>query len=172
MKLTRVERWILSNQYRILAALRPDEADHLEQKCEALDSGYELHYGWLAEHIVEDTMSEDECKEVLDILAMFDGLRLSYKTLSDKSGIDESDIRFQGFDGNNETKQMGYAQYFCLQDDGRFTDIVNTKNLNSHMPTMWRYQPMLREFKAIGKGMDLTKDEILRVVNAARAARQ
>ncbi len=171
MKLTRVERWMLSNQFRILAALYPKERDWYDEKREAIESGYELHYN--PEHIFsdEEVTTEEECREVIDILAMFDGLRLSYKKLADKSGVEKSGIRFGGFDGNNETKQMGYARYFCSLGEGRFKEVVKGVDFNSHAPTLWHYRPMLREFKAIGKAMDLTKDEILRVVNAARAAR-
>ncbi len=51
MKLTRTERWILSNQYRILEALYPDERGSLEKARIALESGYELEYDGMSQRI-------------------------------------------------------------------------------------------------------------------------
>ena len=42
MKLTRQERWILSNQYKILKAV--EGVDHYNQAIDALESGYEAEY--------------------------------------------------------------------------------------------------------------------------------
>ena len=57
VKLTRVERYILSNQFRILEALYPDEASHFATTREALEHGYEILYDWDMEHIYDDTDS-------------------------------------------------------------------------------------------------------------------
>ena len=40
-KLTTLDRLVLSNQYRILEALYPDEAETLAIKREAIENGYE-----------------------------------------------------------------------------------------------------------------------------------
>src|SRR3954468_5735854 len=123
LKLTRTERWILANQYRILEALYPDEAKRLAEYREAIEHGYELHYDWIAHSIYDkgDALSAEECKEVIQILDMHRALKRSYEALTDKSGIKEYGVKFAGFDGNNETAQMAYARYFCEQDGGKFT---------------------------------------------------
>jgi hypothetical protein len=54
MKLTRTERWILVNQYRILEALYPDEAKWFAENREALSSGYELHYRGMIDFIYDE----------------------------------------------------------------------------------------------------------------------
>ena len=41
MRLTPVERLLLSNQFQILAALHPEEAERYEELSEILDRGYE-----------------------------------------------------------------------------------------------------------------------------------
>lgn len=41
MKLSQTERWILYNQYRILANLYPEEADSYDHVAAALGDGYE-----------------------------------------------------------------------------------------------------------------------------------
>jgi uncharacterized protein len=166
---------LLSNQYSILAKLDPDQSDYYDKIRDALESGYESHY--TPEHITTSPsaiMTEEECREVVDILAMFQVLRQSFDRLPDKSGIDEGDVRFGGFDGNNETKQMAYTRYFCGRPgDRRFEDDVDLNNLNSHAERLPHYQAMLREYNRIkdAKPRDLsmdgylfTKDEIAAVV--------
>lgn len=179
MNLTVVERWILSNQCLILAKLDPGEREYYEKIREALDSGYELHYA--PEHITknpDEIMTEQECREVLDILSMFQVLRQSFERLADKSGVEEGAVRFDGFDGNNETKQMGYTRFFCGRPaDRRFEGDVDPNNLNSHSERLPRYRAMLAEYNRIkeAKPRDLsmdgylfTKDEITAVTKARR----
>src|SRR3989344_5648187 len=117
MKLSKVERWMLANQYRILEALYPKEAKSLERCREILEDGYELEYSQISQHIYkdEDTLSESECREVIEILAMFDELGYWYGQLKGKKGIEKSDILFSGFDGNDtqEVKYLSYARFLC-----------------------------------------------------------
>lgn len=108
---------MLSNQYRILEKLYPEEAEHHARAREVLEDGYELNYDWIAEHIAERPMSEDECKEDLDILDMFSALERSYARFAEKpAGVDERDVRFHGFDGNHETEQLGYASFLIEKE--------------------------------------------------------
>ncbi len=57
MDLSLKDRIIISNQLRILEALYPDEADWYANHRKAVEQGYKLHYGWIAEHF-SDEMSE------------------------------------------------------------------------------------------------------------------
>jgi hypothetical protein len=150
MTLTVTERWILSNQCLILAKLYPEEEKHYDDIREALDSGYERHYA--PEHITKNEdaiMSEDECQEVLDILNMFRSLTFDFKHLTDRDGIDESRLAFDGFDGNEETKHMTYVRYYCSLEGGRFTDVVRVHDVNSHARRLPHYRAMLAEFRRI-----------------------
>lgn len=88
MQLTRVERWILSNQYRILEILDPREASGYAHQREALECGYEGEYGTIAEYIYPEkhVMSAAACSEVIDILDMHSILKLSVEKLEDQTG--------------------------------------------------------------------------------------
>lgn len=165
MKLTQSERWILSNQCRILELLDRENASHWTTAKEAIDSGYELEYSSLSKYIDSEVVTEEECREVFDILLMFDTLQHAYKNLPDKSGIEEWRIKFAGFDGNNEVKQMAYARYYCNLDGGRFVNLDRGDNFNSHSPVLDRYRSMLSEWKKSEKKHELTKDDIARITD-------
>jgi len=168
MKLTKIERWILSNQYRLLQVIYPDEADYFGQCREVLERGYELHYDWITEYIYDgnDVMSSEECKEVIDILDMFSALKRAYEALDDKSGIEEWTVKFSGFDGNNETKQMAYARCFCSLDGGRFTELDRGDDFNSHSPVLDAYRRMLIEWRNSEDRYHLSEDDLVRITSA------
>ena len=111
MELTFAERWILSNQYRILEELLPDQASDFARAREVVERGYEYWYSEVSSNISEETMSEEEGQEVNNILFMFRVLNGSYTQLLDKEGIDAAYTTFRGFDGNDETRQFAFAQF-------------------------------------------------------------
>lgn len=169
MKLSRVERLILANQYRILEALYPDEAESYANRREAIENGYEMHYRWQAEHIYDgdDVMTEEESREVLDILDMFAALKRSQSLVADDASVESWHLTFSGFDGNNETKQMAYARYFCGLNGGRYTELDRGDNFNSHMPSLERYRRQLREWRKSADPHSLTKEDVIRIAAAA-----
>lgn len=171
MILDRTQRWILANQYHILAALYPEDADHYIASREALERGYELHYELISEHVYDepDTMTAAECREVIDILDMFASLRSAYGKLEDKSGIDEKAIRFPGFDGNHETKWLGYARYYVTWGGDRYRDL-HKNDFNSHRPTLDTYRRMLAEWEKSQDKHSLTKDDIVRITKPGSVA--
>ncbi len=165
MKFSRKERIILCNQYLILEKLYPENAEGYAQTRKALEHGYALHYSDLAQNIYEDELSEQECKEVLDILEMYSFLTFAYKKLKDTEGIDEKRIKFDGFDGNSETSRMTYVRYF-IKDLGRFQELDSGGDFNSHIQRLHRYQKMLREWQLSPDKFKLTKDDIIRITSA------
>ncbi len=134
VRLSVTDRWILSNQYQILEHLDPGGAEQYQRAREALESGYELEYDVISSHVFKDgsTLSEEACDEVIDVLDMFRALGRSYDELEDKAGIEERRIRFQGFDGNNETEQLAYSRYLARTD--RFAELVGAYGLNWSCP--------------------------------------
>ena len=174
MKLSRSERWILSNQYRILEKLQADETEvaYFRRCREVIDSGYEIEYGWIADYIVdeEQCLTREDCKEVLEILDMHRDLKYSYGELADKTGIDEADIFFGGFDGNSEVKMLGYLHH--LRKEGKY-DMLDPgqDDFNSHISMLGAYRGMLVVWKALrerrGVRRDsLTHEELLAVIAA------
>jgi uncharacterized protein YfbU (UPF0304 family) len=167
MDLTLQERLLIANQLKMLEKLYPDEADYYSKHRKAIENGYKLHYAWLVEHF-SDEMTEEECREVLDILDMYRVLTFSYQKLKDKSGIDEQDIRFRGFDGNNETNQYSYVQYFVI-DLERYNELRyggEYPNFNSHCLMTEKYRRMLSAWKIHKDKFELNKKQIKEILEA------
>ena len=55
----------------------------------------------------------------MDILDMHRAFKRSHK----KAAVGAEDIRFLGFDGNNETKQMAYAR-FLTEDKKKWQELA------------------------------------------------
>ncbi|SHK26795.1 hypothetical protein SAMN05216369_1279 [Marinobacter antarcticus] len=160
----KLKRYELINQLLILEKLYPEDADYYSKNRKALENGYELHYSWLTESI-SDGLSEEQCKEVLDILDMYRSITFSWQRLHDGQEIPDK-LKFQGFDGNYETELMGYVQYFVIEL-ARFDELTYGKEhpyFNSHGPMLENYRRMLAVWKEYG--FDLTEDEIASVMEA------
>ena len=106
--------------YEILRGLGHEDTDWLSQRIEIMQQGYELLYD---EDLPDkNVLSREQCRFVIDVLAMFEKLNLSFDRLQDRTGVDEQKLRFRGFDGNNEGKHMSFAEFFCGRM-GRFADL-------------------------------------------------
>lgn len=166
IKLSRIERLLLSNQYRILEGMYPDEAEQYEQNRKAIESGFELHYEDCFSALSESVLTSEECEEVLDILSMYRAI-----TFSDRDNeIKDSYAKFRGFDLNDEYegKRVMYARYF-INDLDRFTELKygnSYADCNSHTKTMEKYRKMLRVWESMDDPNNLEKKEILKIVNA------
>lgn len=155
IQLSLKERLSLVLQYRILQKLSQDSSDYLdyENKINALLNGFELHYNDLFEEFSEETLSTEECRKVLDILEMYRGIIFSFLRISKESSsikLKEDDVRFPGFDGNNETKYWSYAKYF-IEDLERYDEIkqFSKGDYNSHTKTLERYFNMLSSWNKL-----------------------
>ncbi|WP_250131935.1 YfbU family protein [Stutzerimonas nitrititolerans] len=169
MNLTKLERLNLINQFLILEKLYPEDSDYYAKHRKALQEGYTLHYKWIFEHLY-DELSEEECKEVLNILEMYRAIAWSYMQNTGKSEVDERRYQFAGFDGNNETSQLSYTSYFIIELD-RFQELLYGKeynDFNSHMPMLEKYRRMLAVWQGFGSQnkMSLSKDQIENVLEA------
>ena len=145
MDLSIKDRLIIANQLKILEKLYPEDAKDYSNHRKAIEQGYKSHYSWLIEGF-SDEISVAESEEVIRILNMYRAITFSYKKAEDKEGLEESEIKFPGFDGNDEGGQFGYALYFIV-DLGRFTELTGGAeypDLNSHgWPSLEDYRKKL-----------------------------
>ena len=164
--LTKVERLLLSNQLKILKALDPHEADYYETRARALDEGYELHFDELFDYIY-DVFPRDKCKWVLQVLQMHRMMWYAWEKYKPED-VPKQDIVFRGFDGNDEGSYYGYVVFF-IEGLGRFRELrenVAYGDLNSHSPTLDRYQRMLNEWELSSDKYNLTIDDLKRISSA------
>lgn len=156
MELSKKDRLILVNQYRILQKLSTEgyEINDYESKITALLNGYTLHYEDLFDEFSETELSKEESRYVLDVLELYRAIIFSYCRLCGENSVSklsDKDILFPGFDGNEESQYLSYARYF-IEDLGRYDEIKQycaEPDFNSHMNTTYRYKSMLEKLSHI-----------------------
>ncbi len=176
IEFTLAEKQMLINQFQILQKLSDNEyeAKEYENKIKILERGYKYHYSDIVEHIYldESSMTKEQSIEVLDILRMFRGIIYSFKALK-RSGkltkLTEDQVRFIGFDGTHESKQMLYTYYF-IEDLDRYSEIQELSNsdYNSHCRMLDIYRSMLSIWEQYRETLDnpysMTEDQICNLV--------
>lgn len=170
--LSNIERVILSNQYRTLAKLHPEEAAHYDNLRDIVDGGYRGFYSELFENIL-DEQPREEADYIIDVLDTFRSLKYAYADLADKDGIDPCDVEFDGWEGNEDYACLRFTEY--LKGIHRFRDIL-TDDLcldSCHKFTRARYTEMLRRFKQVQacheKALRISREELAYVVQWERS---
>lgn len=87
MELTTTERWILWNQFTILAALDAESAEYYERAKTALENGFTTAYAWYCGFLTEEVPRE-VCEEVLEILDRFKAIDNARPDASELDGDD------------------------------------------------------------------------------------
>jgi len=168
IELSKKERLSYILQLKILQKLsEPSESSHYENQITALESGFALHYQDILEILSEEELSPDDCQDILDILEMYRGIIYSYEGLKRKGTeitINENDVKFPGFDGNHESKQMAYVKYF-IDDLDRYSEIQKLSNgyYNSHSGMLRKYKAMLikwDEYKSLPNRYLMNEEQI------------
>jgi len=114
--------------------------------------------------------------EVVDLLDMWDFLEEAFedftsvekKALEEKVEIFGKNVKFPGFDGNNESDYMSVAR-FLVNDLDRFSRFKKPRDMNSHSPSVDTYRRMYQVFepirtKLIGRKLDV--DEMAEILMA------
>lgn len=166
-KLSRIERYMLSNQLKILEALYPQEANDFAVAREAFERGYEMLYEWNLEHIYGEgeIVSVREAREIWKTLDLFDALNRYMK----ENNISNPSAEFQGYDGNNEGKFMSFTAY-TMERLGRFqyVKLPGDKYYNSHRPMREVYKRMVSEWENIPseRQFNLNETDFDHIINA------
>ena len=171
MEFSKKDRLFLYNQYEILKLLKHDDEYEVKQ-CnyfqEILLHGYKHNYHEMVEWVEDDT-PDTVSKFVWDVLQMYSVLINSYNALSadKREGINEHDITYGGFDGNEEGSYYCYSR-FILEKMERYSEIYKGGNaiFNSHWPILNKYRGMLTAWENLRKSdYDLlTREQMLKVI--------
>lgn len=141
-KLTLVQRTILANQYRILAALGDDPKSN-STKAEILENGYTGKY--YEALLNNEEISEEVCKETSDILQMYRIINNAYAKLpaEQQQELNMEVIEFEGFDGHEP--HLHYAS-FMIEQLNLWREHKD-KYLDSHTgATIEKYRDMLQVY--------------------------
>lgn len=165
MELSKQERLILINQYKILNFLNPENEGDYEKQIEILEYGYTFFYP-----DIEDEMTDNECHFVTDILTLY-RLIEAYKrdNPQDKDITDHYWSHFKGFDGGDEISYMILAK-FIINKQNKFSEQKKyeeeTDNFNSHMRTLDKYGAMLSKWEELERNPEISKEDILTILQA------
>ena len=131
----------------------------------ALVGGHYWALGWEMTGVFHNHVdSARAVTEVVDTLDMYDILEINFDRLSakDKARLKEEaepfgdDVKFRGFDGNNESEHFSIAR-FLVEDMGRWSRFKK-RDMNSHSPAIDSYRRMLAHVPAHqthdGRGVD------------------
>lgn len=140
----KLEKLVLFNQYEIMKAIFPDDADIYEQCQKTVEYGSNSDIEAMAS-MLEGT-SESVKEEVYEILSMYRDLENSYRANNNSDDIPYK-VKFRGFDRNEEIEHYFYCEYL-IKYAGKYDEYCNC-NLNSHFPTLQRYRKMLNNYKKI-----------------------
>lgn len=116
-----------------------------------------------------------EVTETINYLDMWSFIEEAYedmgeekkKGLKDKAAPFGENVRFRGFDGNNEPEYIGITR-FLLEHLGRFARFRD-RELNSHMPSLTIYRRMYQVFEPIRRTLidrRLSVDELSLILKA------
>ena len=108
MEMTHAQRLILTNQYKIMAMLEPENAERFRRYQTIIERGYALQMRELDKEFGE--LSEATCRTVIDIMEMHHALHVSWSNLKEKSQTDERRLAFLGFDAATEARLLGYVR--------------------------------------------------------------
>ena len=113
--------------------------------------------------------------EVVDLLEMWHFIESGYDNLSNQErqnlesevGLRGANVKFTGFDGNNESEQFGIARFLVGHLD-RFQRFKG-RDLNSHIPSIDTYRHMWQVFKPMRTtlaGGELTYKQLVEILKA------
>lgn len=153
MELSKNERLVLFNQYEILKCLNLDDTDYYEKNQKLLQYGSPKDIESLFDFI--EATTDEVADEVHEILSMFRILKVSYDTIESKEEIKENDIKFQGFDLNEETDYYIYTKHII--ENLNLYEEFKDYELNSHCNKIAKYRRMLSVFNDIFKYDDSTE---------------
>ncbi len=164
LNLTDVERRILINQSRILAALYPLEAPEFERTIKILSEGFQEGYPEIVMKGLKSSFMKEEMNFVYQVLEMYDWLQKSYYalTLEQKLQLKEQTLVFPGFCPETESSHVAYAT-FLLENLDRFSYVEVRKPLTATQPMREIYREMLKGLADFG-GDFLTASQLKAII--------
>ncbi|UGA55951.1 YfbU family protein [Vibrio sp. DW001] len=166
MEMTNAQRLILSNQYYLMSKLRPENEAKYSRLQTIVERGYELQMRELDKHFGKIT--EEECREVINIMEMYHAMQESNKMLSeaDRNNVDQRRLQFLGFDIASEHQLVNYVR-FLVDSEGLYPQFEKSDHhFNAQMPMLEKYARMLTTWRNCPRQYHLSSTEFTQIFNA------
>ncbi|WP_368928424.1 YfbU family protein [Mixta calida] len=164
MDMTHAQRLILSNQYKMMTLLDPDNGERYRRLQTIVERGYSLQMRELDREFGE--LSEEICRTIINIMEMHHALLVSWENLKERADIDERRLQFLGFDAATEARYLGHVR-FMINVEGRYTHFDGgTHGFNAQTPMWEKYQRMLAAWQTCPRQYHLCATEIAQIINA------
>lgn len=153
----KVERFMISNQFKILEALYPNEAHKYAGFREVFEEGYEPHYEWAMQHLTGHIVGYELTTEVLQTLDLFRALKY-FEVNNNLKIIDQDFLRFRGY-SIHDPIQVQMNKYVCyiVSYYNRYPELeISVDEIkNSQLDTNIRekYQKMLKVWENFENGL-------------------
>lgn len=150
--------------YQILQkSLKDDYTNYFDKHYDYSDVNFAFHFEGLLKLMSGEENAVNECKEVLDILEMYNTIIKYYKSLEHKDKLTDEKVAFPGFDDLNETNHYYFAWLFLktLNKYPIVEEFTQTDDLKTHCSILPKYRAMLRkwsEIKSCGINMGLLNE--------------
>ena len=157
------ERFMLAMQLEILDHLKPNNG--YGKYSQSLLNGNKYLYEGIFK-LMSENLPDESARFVLDILSLYSDMKYSFEHMEDKEGIEECEIEFPGFDGNNETDLLNFSEDLLRYH--RYESVLKDRDLDSHSQTTEIYQRMLTKWRELGSPRAPLSKEIIQDILAAR----
>lgn len=166
MKLSKENKIILINQYRILALLKKDETKYYNELISILENGYTPLYYKIEGGICDDIPVEDG-ELINNILTMYRVIE-DLKINSGQTFDNYSMSYFTGFDGNNESTYLSYTM-FLIEEQGLYQEqhhYFSKHGLNTHSPMLSKYKRMTQVWEHLTNKWEINQDDVIKIFEA------
>ncbi|NMP27243.1 YfbU family protein [Rahnella sp. SAP-1] len=164
MEMTHAQRLILSNQYKMMTLLDPDNAERYRRLQTIVERGFGLQMRELDREF--GALAEETCRTIINIMEMYHAMQVSFSNLTDAAGVDPRRVQFLGFDAATEARYLSYVR-FMVNTEGRYTDFdAGTHGFNAQTKMWEKYQRMLSVWQACPRQYHLSAVEITQIINA------
>ena len=164
MEMTNAQRLILSNQYKMMTMMDPDNAERYRRLQTIIERGFGLQMRELDRDFGE--LSEDTCRTIINIMDMHHALQVSVNNLKEKQDLDPRRLEFLGFDAATESRYLSYVR-FMVGTEGRYTHFDSGTHGFNAQTKMWdKYQRMLSIWQSCPRQYHLSAVEIAQIINA------
>ncbi|AUI85768.1 hypothetical protein BS333_04930 [Vibrio azureus] len=166
MEMSNAQRLILSNQYKLLSQLDPNNASKYSRLQIIVERGYELQMHELDKSF--GSIAEAECREIIEVMEMYHAMQESFKMLhSDECyKVDKRRLEFLGFDLSTEVQRVHYVR-FLVDSEGLYTQFdKGDHHFNSQTPMLDKYRRMVKTWRCCPRQYHLCPNELTQILGA------